>query len=160
MTLKWIQHLIRRASNNPQCTRSIGARTPLSETLQFTSENDEASVLSFVPKVADNPQTECPRLEPLISIFTPSKPIPQTLPPLNMDIARERNPQFCGRAMILEELDTQLVTGSRMVVLCGPGGIGKTEVAIEYVHQHSDKFDVVFWLQADDLSKLRQDFGR
>ena len=43
-------------------------------------------------------------------------------------------------------------------VLCGMGGIGKTEIAIEYLYSRRDRFDAVFWIYADTTRKLAAQF--
>lgn len=37
--------------------------------------------------------------------------------------------------------------------------MGKTQLALEFVHRYRDSFDVVLWANADDHSKLAQDFN-
>jgi hypothetical protein len=44
------------------------------------------------------------------------------------------------------------------VVLYGLGGIGKTQLAIEYVRQHKEKYTAIFWLNANDEDFLRLSF--
>lgn len=48
----------------------------------------------------------------------------------------------------------------RAYALCGLGGVGKTELAIEFMFRNKDKFDAVFWLPADDVFKLRDAFSQ
>ncbi|OMP83094.1 hypothetical protein BK809_0004475 [Diplodia seriata] len=57
-------------------------------------------------------------------------------------------------------LATKGETNPRTFAICGPGGMGKTQVALEFVSRHKDKFDAVFWVHADDASKLAQDFNQ
>src|SRR5262249_42478151 len=63
-----------------------------------------------------------------------------------------RNPNFTGRAGLLEQLREQLVAGGATAVLpaalYGMGGIGKTQIAIEYIYQHIRDYDIVWWIQA------------
>src|SRR5262249_54283145 len=44
--------------------------------------------------------------------------------------------------------------------LCGPGGIGKTEIAAEFVHRvHAqEEFDAIFWVRANDNGHIFDDF--
>lgn len=44
------------------------------------------------------------------------------------------------------------------VVLHGLGGIGKTQLAIEYVRRHKEKYTAIFWLNANDEDSLRLSF--
>ncbi|KAF2739783.1 HET-domain-containing protein [Polyplosphaeria fusca] len=41
------------------------------------------------------------------------------------------------------------------VVLHGLGGIGKTQLAVEYVRRHKEKHTAIFWLNANDEDSLR-----
>jgi len=63
-----------------------------------------------------------------------------------------RYPDFTGRDELLGELDTALVTGGRAVVqaVTGMGGVGKTSMAIEFAHRHHDRFDIAWWIRAEE----------
>jgi hypothetical protein len=39
-------------------------------------------------------------------------------------------------------------------VLYGLGGIGKTQIALEYTYRHRTEFDIIYWLRADDYDIL------
>jgi hypothetical protein len=80
-----------------------------------------------------------------------------------------RNVRFFGRTDVLERLKEALVPndsyqagydGPRTFALCGLGGVGKTEIAVEFMFLQQKKFDAIFWLQADGLSKLTEEFGQ
>lgn len=44
------------------------------------------------------------------------------------------------------------------VVLHGLGGIGKTQLAIEYIRRHKEKYTAVFWVNANDQESLKLSF--
>jgi len=64
-----------------------------------------------------------------------------------------RNPDFVGRTDDLESLHAALRTresvGIRPTGLTGMGGIGKTQLAVEYVYRHrADYPGGIFWVNA------------
>ncbi|EME42543.1 hypothetical protein DOTSEDRAFT_54878 [Dothistroma septosporum NZE10] len=112
-----------------------------------------------MPDITKLTLQEASALEPLIDRFEARRPPPE-LPRFMVDISRQRNSRFIGRHDILAKLENILQEGCQTALLHGMGGLGKSEVALEIVHRLRDDFDAVFWIQADDLSKLRHDFGR
>ncbi|KAL7266267.1 hypothetical protein RUND412_011193 [Rhizina undulata] len=86
-----------------------------------------------------------------------------------------RNPKFSGRKDILDRIceilepDNQVKQGNltdalvtcadvqrdfkrKTVVLHGLGGMGKSQIALEYAHQFSRFYTAIFWIDADDIS--------
>ncbi|MFY1619980.1 FxSxx-COOH system tetratricopeptide repeat protein [Micromonospora sp. WMMD736] len=67
--------------------------------------------------------------------------------------APNRNARFTGREEYLTQLRARLRgEGSAVVLpvaLQGMGGVGKTQVALEYVHRFKAAYDVVWWIVAD-----------
>jgi TIR domain-containing protein/tetratricopeptide repeat protein len=62
-----------------------------------------------------------------------------------------RNPRFIGRDGILTELRQRLHADEPMLVvqaLYGLGGVGKTQLAIEYAHRFAADYDLVWWIDA------------
>src|SRR6516225_5603133 len=62
-----------------------------------------------------------------------------------------RNPGFTGRDKLLAEVREQLLAGDKAVVqaLHGMGGVGKTQLAAEYVHRFAGTYDLAWWINAD-----------
>ncbi len=63
------------------------------------------------------------------------------------------NVQFTGRDEDLRRLRHLLQSGASrgysLVALRGMGGVGKTQIALEYVHRFRTAYDLVFWIEAD-----------
>jgi tetratricopeptide (TPR) repeat protein len=70
----------------------------------------------------------------------------------------QRNKNFTGRESLLLELRRR-VTGDVTAVLPhalqGLGGVGKTQLAIEYAYRYSGDYQVVWWVPADQPALVR-----
>ncbi|MEO3816504.1 FxSxx-COOH system tetratricopeptide repeat protein [Plantactinospora sp. B24E8] len=77
-----------------------------------------------------------------------------------------RNQRFTGREADLRELRT-LLRSSPKVVLAGPspvalqgmGGIGKSQLALEYAHRYRAAYDAVWWIDADQVPFIESALG-
>ncbi|MGP4048364.1 FxSxx-COOH system tetratricopeptide repeat protein [Streptomyces sp. 2A115] len=70
-----------------------------------------------------------------------------------------RNFNFTGRGGLLELLDQRLREGTTAVLpeaLHGMGGVGKTQLAIEYAYRHQSEYDVVWWIPAERPGQIAQ----
>ncbi len=68
-----------------------------------------------------------------------------------------RNFHFTGRASELElmrdSFDSQQTSCVQVIV--GMGGIGKTELATEYIHSNRDKYEIIWWIRAEHHDRVR-----
>lgn len=76
----------------------------------------------------------------------------------------ERNPHFTGRDALLEELskkisDTAPKRYPHRVALHGLGGIGKTQIALEFAYRQKSEYRSVYWISAVDQSRLLAGFA-
>ncbi|KAK6523110.1 hypothetical protein TWF694_011920 [Orbilia ellipsospora] len=59
---------------------------------------------------------------------------------------------------ILFSKDQQKIRQSKRVVMCGLSGSGKTELAVRFTEKHREEYFAVFWINAIDETRLRDDF--
>lgn len=70
----------------------------------------------------------------------------------------QRNVGFTGRTEMLESLRDRLagsVTAMVQQTLYGLGGVGKTQIALEYAHRFAANYDLVWWISAEQTSLVR-----
>lgn len=71
---------------------------------------------------------------------------------------------FVPRDTEMEELERRLISNRaatrrrKVVVLYGFGGIGKTQLAVEFARSHQHRFSSVFWLDGSSETRLKQSF--
>ena len=75
------------------------------------------------------------------------------------NVSFSRNGLFTGQEEILKSIHKNLVLEARSdltssYVLHGLGGVGKTQIAIEFSYQHRADFDIICWLRADNYETL------
>jgi tetratricopeptide (TPR) repeat protein len=68
-----------------------------------------------------------------------------------------RNPHFTGRVSELELMRDNLNSqqAPHVQVIVGMGGIGKTELATEYIHHNRDKYEIIWWIRAEHHDRVR-----
>ncbi len=79
------------------------------------------------------------------------------------NIPYQHNPFFIGRKELLSRLRKQLRKGQKAALsqpqaMCGLGGIGKTQIAVQYAYEHCDEYQAVFWARAESHEALTSSF--
>jgi len=72
-----------------------------------------------------------------------------------------RNPNFIGRERLLEDLHNSLTSGKHFVIVAviGLGGVGKTQLALEYSYRHMEDYKVIWWVQSGDRTILAANYA-
>ncbi|MEV6349951.1 FxSxx-COOH system tetratricopeptide repeat protein [Actinoplanes sp. NPDC051851] len=88
-----------------------------------------------------------------------TSPLPGTQQPVVWGGVPPRNPNFTGRADLLLSLREQLTSKVTAVLphtLHGLGGVGKTQLAVEYVYQYRSDYDLIWWIPSEQASQVRE----
>jgi tetratricopeptide (TPR) repeat protein len=85
-----------------------------------------------------------------------SEPIQWNLPPYN--------PFFTGRAETLERLEVLLqekgeIAISQPQAVYGLGGIGKTQLALQYTYLHRKEYEAIFWVESEGEQELQFNYS-
>ncbi|MGO9566026.1 MAG: FxSxx-COOH system tetratricopeptide repeat protein [Desulfomonilaceae bacterium] len=89
--------------------------------------------------------------------------LPPVVPAIwNVPHAQNRN--FKGREKILTDLHEMLTSGkaaalTQPTAICGLGGVGKTQVAIEYAYRHKPDYPVIWWVRAENPAQMTSDYA-
>lgn len=78
------------------------------------------------------------------------------------NITKRRNPHFMFREAELKQLDQTLKSGEIAALtqaIMGLGGVGKTQLAVEFAYRHASDFSIVWWIRSEEPSTLMADFA-
>ena len=72
---------------------------------------------------------------------------------------RQRNLVFTGRQDVLDQLAASLQPGQTAAVvqpqaMHGLGGVGKTQLALEFAHRHRGDYDLIWWIAAEQPAAI------
>ena len=142
-----------------------GLFAPIASLDLFGLEKEVAKerLLAAVTLKRAKPTTE-PAFPPgrAVAAAKPEPPFPGALPAIwNLT---HRNPNFTGRVAQLEALRAHLTGGSTAAVtqaasISGLGGIGKSQLAIEYAYRYRADYDLAWWLRAEEPGSLAADYA-
>ncbi len=76
-----------------------------------------------------------------------------------MNVLPPKNPDFTGRDQLLNVLGATLRASSSVSVipqaLHGLGGVGKTQLATEFVYRNIEHYDLIWWVAAEDPARAK-----
>lgn len=110
--------------------------------------DSKTMVLELAHQLHLSTQETCLFLEASLTGLTPYWSVPYS-----------RNPFFTGHRALLETLHDRLHTAQSMALsqihgLSGLGGIGKTQLALEYAYQHAHDYHAVFWITTETQASI------
>jgi tetratricopeptide (TPR) repeat protein len=79
------------------------------------------------------------------------------------NVPHNRNPNFTGREDYLSNLRRALTSRHPAALtqsLSGLGGVGKTQLAVEYANRFATEYDVVWWVVAEEPAALAAEYAR
>ncbi|KAI6080082.1 hypothetical protein F4821DRAFT_104114 [Hypoxylon rubiginosum] len=142
---------------------AIGIHADHIHMVKFSSKNDRnykkvSGKLQIMARNAE--ETVRSRWETEVRVDTARKNnVAQFSLPLNLSQVTDV-PRFVAREDELKQMHEILGKGGerRTVILHGLGGMGKTQLAREYIKRHRIQFSAAIWLNARDVASLQQSF--
>ncbi|NOR48699.1 MAG: tetratricopeptide repeat protein [Methanosarcinaceae archaeon] len=86
---------------------------------------------------------------------------PGSLPPI-WNVPHSRNPNFTGREEHLANLKMAMSSGKPAALtqaIHGLGGVGKTQLALEYAYRNVAEYDIVWWVRSEETATLAADYA-
>ncbi len=118
--------------------------------LDLTGLDEAAAAARLRARLAGGRPTSAPPFPRIGPAGTDKPGFAGTLP--GVWKAPPRNPRFTGRDGMLTELRRRLRAGEGTLAvqaLYGLGGVGKTQLAIEYAHRFAADYDLIWWIDAE-----------
>jgi tetratricopeptide (TPR) repeat protein len=87
--------------------------------------------------------------------------IRKLLPPI-WNVSQHRNPNFTGREGILKALRLALTLGEPAAwkqAITGMGGVGKTQLAVEYIYRHKVDYRIIWWVRSEEPTTMAADYA-
>ncbi|VAW43597.1 hypothetical protein MNBD_CHLOROFLEXI01-4282 [hydrothermal vent metagenome] len=118
----------------------------------MTQHNRLPELADYVRQVRPNARFNMPEVDD-------PAPLPTQQPAILHHIPHPRNRHFTGREAWLTQLEETLKEGQTAVItqtIAGLGGIGKTQLALEYCHRHLNSYSLIYWLAAENEVTLAE----
>ncbi|WP_406446137.1 FxSxx-COOH system tetratricopeptide repeat protein [Streptomyces sp. NBC_01613] len=120
----------------------------------------ESSVAESAPRLADftsPPSTEAPPVGPPPRITRPVR-FEETIPQVWGRRIPPRNHNFTGRDELITQLRDRLADRRAAIVpqaFFGLGGVGKTQLAVEYIYRYQSQYQLIWWINSEDPALVR-----
>ena len=117
-------------------------------------ENLQAQIVDLQAQLGQ--RTEAANSAPITQLLSntePEYPI--------FGVPYRRNPNFTGREDILSTVEHNFSAEDTAVPIqafTGLGGVGKTQIALEYAYRHANEYDLIWWMRTEDEAGLAADY--
>ena len=81
-------------------------------------------------------------------------------PPEKITNLPRQNQFFCGRQDLLAVISARYAEGTHMQGLYGMGGVGKTQMALQYAYTHFDEYEMIWWINAENKATLQSGIAK
>lgn len=100
-----------------------------------------------------------PRLSATERLVTEPPRFPGALPAI-WNVPHQRNPNFVGRDMLLDQVRQTLIaeTAAALTAIHGLGGVGKSQLAAEYAYRHAADYQLVWWIRSEEAATFASDY--
>ncbi len=147
----------------PQDARHIPAELRAASRYDLSTADAYEDLLRHLtnqPRRKKSPVASHVRAMPPLAQATGTPPLPrkQQFSGRLWNVPIARNRFFTGREWVLADVEKELHAG-RSVALTGMGGVGKTQIAAQYAHEHRDEHSAVLWASAVSEATLVSDFA-
>ena len=101
----------------------------------------------------------------LWSLPLPGRDTPRvSAPKTRISNISKPNTNFTGRKDLLKELHDVLLSDksaalTQPAAICGLGGVGKTQLAIEYAHLHDADYSIIWWIRSAAPAEIASDYA-
>ena len=133
----------------------VDAQTHILRQVNDSIKNSDSSHIETLQRIEQLLQNQQPQ-----QLETPSSFVVRPLRLIDAPIA----PNFVPRRQVMLDMDASLLPLSadtqRILVLSGPGGIGKSQMARDYASHHQHDYDSVFWTDGRSEQSLRTSIAR
>jgi tetratricopeptide (TPR) repeat protein len=131
----------------------------------FNLRGNQFAMLEMLEDLRDQRETVLAGINKLLQLAPAASPLseppPGTLSPI-WNVPFVANPNFTGREALLTALHDALISGQSAALtqtLSGLGGVGKTQLAVEYCYRHRDDYHVIWWVQTEEAATLAADYA-
>jgi tetratricopeptide (TPR) repeat protein len=139
---------------------------PMRGSSHYRPEED-AEYEKLIRHITNQPETPKPKPGPLRKLPPKqrqaaknpvTKPAQDSAVSKPWNVPHARNDAFTGREQLLTDLRADLLKKGKQA-LFGLGGVGKTQIAVEYAYRHRDEYTAVFWSFAGTEQSVRGAFS-